>query len=57
MLTDIFYKKPLYKPVLICYNLHNILREELMIMKITYPVPDDIDELIFAGEVTVPSDR
>ena len=30
-----------------------------MIMKITYAYaePDDIDELIFAGEVTVPSDR
>ena len=29
----------------------------MMTMKITYPVPEDIDELIFAGEVTVPSDR
>ena len=29
----------------------------MMIMKIFYNEPADIDELIFAGEVTVPSDR
>jgi len=28
-----------------------------MIMKVLFPVPTDIDELIFAGETTVPSDR
>ena len=29
----------------------------MMMMKLTYTEPVDIDELIFAGEVTVPSDR
>ena len=33
------------------------MRKELMSMKIIYTEPVDIDELIFAGEVTVPSDR
>ena len=57
MLSDIFYKKPLYKPFLICYNIQQHKRKEMMTMKITYTEPVDIDELIFAGEVTVPSDR
>ena len=29
----------------------------MMILKIIHNEPADIDELIFAGEVTVPSDR
>ena len=57
MLTDIFYKNPLYKPTVFCYNIQQQTRKGLMIMKIIYTEPVDIDELIFAGEVTVPSDR
>ena len=30
---------------------------EAMAMKVIHTVPVDIDELIFAGEITVPSDR
>lgn len=30
---------------------------EVIKMKVFYSVPADIDELIFAGETTVPSDR
>ena len=30
---------------------------EVMIMKVLLSMPVDIDELIFAGETTVPSDR
>lgn len=37
--------------------IHNIKGEEVMAMKVIYSVPTDIDELIFAGETTVPSDR
>lgn len=30
---------------------------EVMMMKVLFSMPVDIDELIFAGETTVPSDR
>lgn len=37
--------------------IHNKKTEEVMKMKVLFAVPVDIDELIFAGETTVPSDR
>ena len=59
MLIDIFYKNPFTNRFCFAIINSNKKRKELMIMKIIYAYaePDDIDELIFAGEVTVPSER
>ena len=37
--------------------IYNKKTKEVMTMKVLFAVPADIDELIFAGETTVPSDR
>ena len=37
--------------------IYNKITEEVMMMKVLFSMPVDIDELIFAGETTVPSDR
>ena len=37
--------------------IYNDKQKEVITMKVIYGVPVDVDELIFAGETTVPSDR
>ena len=51
-----FSQKPLYNANIFCYNTQQ-QNKEVMTMKVLNTVPVDIDELIFAGETTVPSDR
>ena len=52
----IFHKNPFTNPSFIAI-IHNEKIKEVIAMKVLYTVPVDIDELIFAGETTVPSDR
>ena len=49
-------KKPLQSNQNLLYYSKPI-GKEAMAMKVIHTVPVDIDELIFAGEITVPSDR
>lgn len=51
-----FYKKLFTNETFIAI-IHNKKTKEVMTMKVLFSVPVDIDELIFAGETTVPSDR
>ncbi len=53
---QIFHKNLFTNPTFIAI-IHNNKVEEVMTMKVLFSVPVDIDELIFAGETTVPSDR
>jgi len=52
----VFHKNPFTNPIFIAI-IHNKKNKEVMTMKVLFSVPVDIDELIFAGETTVPSDR
>ena len=52
----IFHKNPFTNPMIIAI-IHNKKNEEVITMKVLFAEPVDIDELIFAGETTVPSDR
>ena len=56
---DIFkiFHKNLFTNLMFIAIIHNNKSEEVMTMKVLFSVPVDIDELIFAGETTVPSDR
>ena len=52
-----FHKNPFTNRIFIAI-IHNNKAKEVMTMKVLFQnVPVDIDELIFAGETTVPSDR
>ena len=54
---QIFHKNPFTNRIFIAI-IHNNKAKEVMTMKVLFQnVPVDIDELIFAGEITVPSDR
>ncbi len=54
---QIFHKNPFTNRIFIAI-IHNNKAKEVMTMKVLFQnVPVDIDELIFAGETTVPSDR
>jgi len=50
------YKNPFTNRINIAI-IYKTERKELIEMKVLYAVPTDIDELIFPGETTVPSDR
>ncbi len=54
--NKIFHKNPFTDPIFIAI-IHNKKNKEVMTMKVLISVPVDIDELIFAGETTVPSER
>lgn len=59
-LQDLVFQKIHKNPFTNQFNIaiiHNNKAEEVMTMKVLFAVPVDIDELIFAGETTVPSDR
>ena len=57
IINCVFSQNPLYKSKKYCYNIQQQTKE-VMSMKVLFQnVPVDIDELIFAGETTVPSDR
>lgn len=57
MVFQIFHKNPFTSETIIAI-MYNKKIKEVMTMKVLFQnVPVDIDELIFAGETTVPSDR
>lgn len=56
MVFQFFHKNPFTSGTFIAI-IHNKNTKEVMMMKVLFSVPVDIDELIFAGETTVPSDR
>lgn len=57
MAFQVFHKN-LFTNGTIIAIIHNKKTKEVMTMKVLFQnVPVDIDELIFAGETTVPSDR
>ncbi len=53
---QIFHKN-LFTTLTFIAIIHNRKIKEVMTMKVLFSVPVDIDELIFAGETTVPSER
>ena len=53
---QIFHKNLFTNPRIIAI-IHNKKNQEVITMKVLFSEPVDIDELIFAGETTVPSDR
>ena len=56
MKIHINYKKSFTNHFVIAI-IYNSKQKEVIAMKVLYSVPVDVDELIFAGEITVPSDR
>ena len=56
MELQFFHKYPFTNLTFIAI-IHKKNDKEVMTMKVLFSVPVDIDELIFAGETTVPSDR
>ena len=53
---QIFHKRLFTSSTFIAI-IYNSNDKEVMAMKVLFSMPVDIDELIFAGETTVPSDR
>lgn len=49
--------KSLFTNHIIIAIIYNNKEKEVIAMKVIYGVPVDVDELIFAGEITVPSER
>ncbi len=56
IMPKIFHKN-LFTFMIFIAIIRNNKDKEVMTMKVLFSVPVDIDELIFAGETTVPSDR
>ena len=56
MKIHINYKKSFTNHFVIAI-IYNNKQKEVIAMKVLYSVPVDVDELIFAGEITVPSER
>lgn len=52
-----FFHKNLFTKLTFIAIMYNKKTKEVMTMKVLFSVPVDIDELIFAGETTVPSER